>query len=114
MSKAVTFAVDPAFSRAARRMLGEDGIAEFKSYLSRNPLVGDVIAGTGGIRKVRWAAGGKGKRGGARVIYFFISEDALIYLLDIYAKSVKSNLSKAEMNEFKKLTAVIKRSHRRK
>jgi hypothetical protein len=69
--------------------------------------VGDVIAGTGGIRKLRWALKGRGKSGGARVIYYYHDARIPLYLLDIYAKNEQANLSLAERNEFKKLATAL-------
>jgi hypothetical protein len=81
------------FTRQVIDLLGDDEYAEFQSHLRDNPLSGEVIEGTGWLRKVRVAAKGKGKRGGARVIYFHVSRDHEIRLLLIYAKGVKDNLN---------------------
>jgi hypothetical protein len=70
---------------------------------AQNPLVGDVIEGTGGLRKVRVAAKGKGRRGGARVIYFYVARDNQIRLLLIYAKNVKDDLNAQEKAILRKL-----------
>ncbi len=59
---------------------------------SRSPEAGDVVPGSGGIRKVRWARKGQGKRGGVRVIYFSAPATGLIWLLTLYAKSNKDNI----------------------
>ncbi|MDP6474558.1 MAG: type II toxin-antitoxin system RelE/ParE family toxin [Alphaproteobacteria bacterium] len=91
----------------------EDEFTAFKAYIANHPTEGEVIPGTGGVSKIRWAVGAKGKRGGARFIYFYVTRAAIIYLLEVYTKSTKENLTNAERNEYKKLTAVIKRSHRR-
>ena len=74
---------------AAERMLLVD-------YLAYNPSAGDLISGTGGVRKLRWALEGRGKRGGARVIYYYHSERLPLFLLSAYPKNEKANLSKAE------------------
>ncbi|WP_234393746.1 hypothetical protein [Fangia hongkongensis] len=58
------------FTEDVKALLSDDEYAEFQSYLAENPLIGDVIQQTGGLRKVRWSAKGKGKRGGVRVIYY--------------------------------------------
>lgn len=65
---------------------------EFFAWLAANPEVGDVIPGNGGCRKVRWAASGHGKRGGARVIYYNRLPDGVIWLLVIYTKAVRGNI----------------------
>ena len=77
--------------------------------LAMNPLAGDLIRGTGGVRKLRWACGGRGKSGGSRVIYYFHSDSAPLYLLTIYAKGEKTDLTENERNELAVLTAMLKR-----
>jgi hypothetical protein len=67
-----------------------------------------LIPGTGGFRKARWARRGKGKRGGLRVVYFFLAEPGRIYLAAIYAKSRQETLSAADQNVLAKLAAQIK------
>ncbi len=64
---------------------------EFRVWIANNPLVGDVVQGSGGLRKVRWAASGRGKRGGARVIYFHVRHEQ-IWLLMVYTKAKFDNL----------------------
>ena len=110
MPKAIKVLTDPAFTRAAKKLLSAEDIVEFKSYIRLHPMVGDVIAGTGGFRKVRWAVGGKGRRGGVRIIYFFITNTGQIILFEVYAKSAKDNLTQAEKIELKKIAATIKRA----
>lgn len=82
----------PIFSADAKSILSDDERGEFCAWLSDNPLAGDVVPGSGGCRKVRWARPGMGKRGGTRVIYFNRLENGLIYLLVIYAKAVRGNI----------------------
>lgn len=67
----------------------------FVDWISTHPLAGDVIPGTGKLRKLRWSRSGMGKQGGARVIYFNRLENGSIVLLAVYAKSVEDNLSPA-------------------
>src|ERR1039458_8892194 len=71
---------------------------------------GDVIPETGGVRKLRWSARGKGKRGGVRVIYYFHNEAFPLLLLTVYAKNQKANLTKAERNDLKKLVPILVRN----
>ncbi len=62
-------------------------------YVALHPEAGDVIPGTGGLRKLRWAAKGRGKRGGSRVIYYFHNADVPLFLMAIFAKNVQTDLS---------------------
>ncbi len=71
------------------------------------PTAWPVIAGTGGARKARAARGGRGKSGGARIIYYVVTREDVLYLLDVYAKSAKEDLSDAEKQEIRKLIAAI-------
>jgi hypothetical protein len=82
----------PTFSRDATSIWNEDERGDFCAWLAANPLAGDVIPGTGGCRKVRWALRGMGKRGGVRVIYYTKMKSGQIWLLVIYAKNVRGNI----------------------
>jgi hypothetical protein len=73
-------------SRQADKLFDEEERLEVISFLASNPFLGDEIPGTGGVRKLRVPARGKGKRGGARVIYFFVGTDTPIYALLVYGK----------------------------
>ena len=84
--KLFTFTETLRFTRKALKLIGDEGIAEIQSYLCRYPNDGTVIPETSGIRKLRWAVLGHGKRGGARLIYYFAVNKERIFLLDIYAK----------------------------
>lgn len=87
----------PAFTSRVLRHLGEDRYAELQSHLSRHPTAGAIIPGSKGLRKVRWAASGRGKRGGVRVIYFWQVTPEIITFLDIYPKNEKDNLTQGEI-----------------
>ena len=95
------------FWRQCNSLLTEQERMELVSFVASNPEAGDIMPETGGVRKLRWAAKGKGKRGGARVIYYFHSDRLPIFMLDLYAKNVKANLSKAERNTIKKRIPVL-------
>ncbi|MEN9475666.1 MAG: hypothetical protein RIS48_2388 [Pseudomonadota bacterium] len=83
----------PTFQKQADKVWSKEERHAFIDWIAANPQAGDVIPGADGARKVRWAVQGKGKRGGARVIYFNLSEDELVLLVAIYAKSEQSNVS---------------------
>jgi RelE toxin of RelEB toxin-antitoxin system len=90
---------------------GIDELAEreaFVDFIAQNPEAGDVIPETGGVRKIRWARAGTGKRGGARVIYFYHDRDRPLYLLMVYAKARRENLTPEEKKAVRKLAALLK------
>jgi hypothetical protein len=87
-----TFVETPTFMADADRLWTESERLDFFIWLASHPDAGDVIPGSGGCRKVRWSRRGKGKRGGARVIYFVQRTEGEIWLLLAYAKSVKDNI----------------------
>jgi hypothetical protein len=90
----------PAFLASARQEgVSEDELDLIKAAIARNPDLGDVIEGAGGARKARFAGRGKGKSGGYRVITFFGGADIPVFLLDIFGKGSRANLTKAERNE---------------
>lgn len=97
--KLFTFTETHRFTRKALKLIGDEGIAEIQSYLCQYPNDGVVIPETTGIRKLRWAVLGRGKRAGARLIYYFAASKERILLLDIYAKNEKSDLSRNELKE---------------
>ena len=86
----------------------EEDLRRLQEELLENPKVGDVMRGTGGLRKMRFAYNNRGKSGSARVCYLDIEIREEIHLLDVFAKSEKENLSKAERNNIKKLVEFIK------
>lgn len=83
----------PAFARRAEKLLSPDERAELITFLAENPEAGDEIPGTGGVRKVRFAAKGKGKSGGVRVVYYFFDQDNPLYAVFIYGKGEQANLT---------------------
>ncbi|MDU9415901.1 type II toxin-antitoxin system RelE/ParE family toxin [Pseudomonas sp. zfem005] len=100
------FLETPLFTRRLRELLDDDSYAAFQRLLAERPEMGDVIEGTGGIRKVRVASGGHGKRGGSRVIYYHFSSASQIALLLIYPKNEKDDLT---TDERKALRQIIER-----
>jgi hypothetical protein len=98
----------PKFKFEATDLIGTDGIEALAVYLVNHPDAGAVIPGAGGVRKLRWAAKGKGKRGGARVIYVSIARSLRIYLLRCYAKNVRTDLTESEKRELRQIAAYLK------
>lgn len=95
------------FLKDVRPLLSDAERAELVAFIGANPEAGDVIPDTGGVRKIRWALAGRGKRGGARVIYYHHSERLPVFLLAAYAKNEKPNLSTAERNAMKRLVPIL-------
>jgi hypothetical protein len=93
------------FLACARGLLTESERKELVDFLAANPTAGDLMQGSGGARKLRWGAKGKGKRGGARVITFFGGPQAPVFLLTVFGKGERANLTKAERNELRQILA---------
>ena len=87
------FIETPIFTEDLLQLLSDDEYMEFQKYLAGNPLAGDIIQQTGGLRKIRWSVGGKGKRGGVRIIYYYLTENFQVRLLLIYKKGKQDNLT---------------------
>lgn len=90
-----------AFQAQARQVWNDSEHEAFVDWIAENPLAGDVIPGADGARKVRWAASGRGKRGGARVIYFALLDDGAVVLLAVYAKATQSDMSRKAIRRTK-------------
>lgn len=98
----------PLFTRQTEKLFSDDEKRELIDFLAANPLAGDEIPGTGGVRKVRFAASGHGKRGGARVIYYYLDESMPIYALLAYAKNAKTDMTAEEKRAVSGLAAALK------
>ena len=88
-----------------RVLLSDEQYARPQEHLVRQPDAGDVIAGTSGLRKIRWTSAGKGKRGGLRVIYFHAMAQSQIRMLLIYRKGIKDDLTPKEKSVLRKIKA---------
>ncbi len=102
----------PPYLADAERLLNAEERATIVDTVSAEPRCGVIIPGTGGVRKLRIAASGRGKRGGARVVYLYGGVDVPVFLLAIFAKNEKSDLSQAERNNLAKVTSELMRSYR--
>lgn len=91
------------FTRRITDLLSDDEYRELQLALTADPAMGDVVAGTGGVRKVRWARSGAGKRGGVRVIYFWARAEGVILMLYVYAKNEAENLTDAQKAALRKI-----------
>ncbi len=97
----------PEFIRRAAELLTESERRAVIDYLAEHPRAGDLMQGTGGIRKLRWGRGSRGKSGGARVIYYYHDQRIPLYLLTVFGKNEKDNLSKSERNDLAKLVSLL-------
>ena len=93
----------PTFSRYREDYFDDDALLELQGYLLAQPAAGDVVPGTGGVRKLRWARAGMGKRGGVRVLYYLQDAKGRIWLLTVYAKSARENIPNELLNELRKV-----------
>jgi hypothetical protein len=97
----------PEFIRTSEGLFSGEEKRSLINYLAAHPQSGDLIRGTGGIRKLRWAIQGKGKSGGARVIYYYHNETIPLFLLTAFGKNEKANISPAERNDLAKLANLL-------
>jgi len=102
-NKPMIFIETPMFTKRLRALLDDDHYATFQQALAAEPEQGNVIEGTGGLRKVRVASSGRGKRGGSRVIYYHFVSKSHIALLLIYPKNEKDDLNSDERKALKQL-----------
>jgi hypothetical protein len=102
--------VDPFPVKAAQVWDDEERL-EFIGFIANNPEAGNIMAGSGGVRKVRWRRPGAGKRGGVRVIYYYHDESMPLYLLTVYPKSRQENLSPAEVKAMKRIVSILRSTH---
>ena len=103
----ITVAELAEYQRRAEKLLAESERLDIVDYVAAFPKAGDLIKGTGGVRKLRWRRGGKGKSGGVRVIYYFHSERMPLYLLTVFAKNERADLSQAERNDLASLVDTL-------
>lgn len=101
-----TIAETPEYIRRAEKLLSDEERRDVLSYLATHPRAGDLMEGTGGVRKLRWSRGGRGKSG-VRVIDYFHAETTPLYLLTLFAKNERANLTKAERNDLAGLVGLL-------
>lgn len=101
----------PEYLKQADKLLSNSERQSIINYLAVHPSAGDIMQGTGGIRKLRWAAQGKGKSGGVRIIYYHHNEFIPLFLLTLFGKGEKTNLTKAERNNLAKFTLLLVKNY---
>ena len=100
------------YERAIRKLLSDDSRREMEAAIVADPAAAPVMPGTGGIRKLRWAGSGRGKRGGIRTIYFHHAWPEAIYMLAAYAKAARDDLSPSDKKALARLVATIKEAEK--
>ena len=98
-AKLTTVVEMPEFIRQGTKLFDDSERHRLVDFLATHPTAGDLIQGTGGLRKLRWTMTGRGKRGGARVIYYWLSDDDRIYLVHAYAKNETADLTPAQIRQ---------------
>jgi mRNA-degrading endonuclease RelE of RelBE toxin-antitoxin system len=93
----VIFVETPTFAKRVLGLLSDDSYAALQTHLAKHPAAGDIIRGGGGLRKIRWAAKGHGKRGGVRVIYYWWTGKDRISMLFVYPKNELDDMSAAQL-----------------
>ena len=102
-----------SFLRMAADIWDEADRADFVDFIARNPDIGDLIPGLGGIRKVRWRRPGMGRRVGARVVYYYHDLDMPLFLLLAYAKAWRGDMTPDEKKRVHDLASAIRQAYRR-
>ncbi len=101
----------PEYSKRAKNLLSDPEKQGIINYLAAHPQAGAIIKNTGGIRKFRWASKNRGKSHGVRVIYYFHNKSMPLFLLTVFGKNGKSNLSQSERNELDKFTQLLVKNY---
>ena len=104
----------PEFLSATSRLMSDEERTLLVDYLAYNPRAGGLIPGTGGVRKLRWGLKGRGKRGGARVIYFHHDAGMPLIALTAFAKNERADLSQQDRNDFRRLTTLLVEAFKRR
>ncbi len=93
----------PIFTRGIQAILSDEEYRLLQAQLVQKPDAGKIIPGSGGLRKLRWSASGRGKRGGARVIYYWFVSDEIILMLFAFTKNERADLTTDQLKQLKKL-----------
>jgi len=106
-----TFIEHPTFTKQVEALFSDEEYRLFQTDLAANPEEGSVIPGLGGLRKVRWGAKGKGKRGGARIIYLPIHQPSIIYLFYVYNKGDITDMNPDQKKRLVQAVEQIKKEY---
>ena len=91
------------FTKLINQLMDDDQYRELQEVLIENPEIGDLVQGSGGLRKIRWKLTGRGKRSGVRVVYFWAVSADQIRMLYVYSKSDRGNLTRDQLKELRKI-----------
>jgi len=97
----------PEYTKRSDKILKKSESDSIINYLAAHPAAGKIMQGTGGIRKLRWSSQGRGKSGGARIIYYYHNDSMPLFLLTLFGKGEKENLTKGERNDLAKFTTQL-------
>jgi hypothetical protein len=100
--RTLVFIETKLFTQLIKEYLSDEEYGELQQYIMKNPEIGKVIRGSGGVRKVRWAREGIGKSGGIRTIYYWAKARDQVYMLTMYSKSEKENIDKKTLVQIAK------------
>jgi hypothetical protein len=103
----------PEFLHRARRLFTDEERRRLVVHLAAHPMAGEPIPGTGGARKLRWAIGSRGKSGGTRVITFYSGTSVPVFLLSVFGKNEKADLTPGERNELRAILSELVDEYRR-
>ena len=109
----VTVVETPEFITRIDKLMADDDRHALIDHLARHPTAGDLMPGTGGVRKLRWGLEGRGKRGGARIIYLYHSAEIPLFALTAFAKNERADLSAEDRNAFRRLTKLLVETYRK-
>lgn len=98
----LTFIETPLFTSIVSDHLDDDEYRKLQTAISKNPECGALIRGSGGVRKLRWAGSGRGKRGGLRVIYYYAPPKGEVWMLTLYPKNVRESIPAHVLRQIKK------------
>lgn len=107
----ITVVETKAFAARAKGRMSAVEIERAIVTIARDPSCGDLIQGTGGIRKVRFAIEGRGKSGGVRIVYLYYNESIPVFLLTVFGKNEEANLTKAERNALGVVARALRQSY---
>jgi mRNA-degrading endonuclease RelE of RelBE toxin-antitoxin system len=94
------------FTKRIQEILANDEYRELQNFLVNNPAAGDIIKGSGGLRKVRWRGSGRGKRGGSRIIYYWIKSKNAILMLFVFNKNESARLTDSQLKSLKNIVEI--------